>query len=374
MGRARYPRRRRRTLPAFADVYVELTLMTFRRLAPTVLLSAVGMVLTTGLIAHRSQDLGLWNLACGIALVGALRFAIVLAFERKPRENMSVAQARRWLQWYGAATYLNCICLSASTLYNLSHHNQLASTLCTIGIFSQCAGLGTRPGMRPWFKQGCSLTMLGALAIATYRTGAMLAITSEVMILFFAYSHCEAIKNQFAIVVEQLRSRRKLRELAEQDILTGLANRRHFQNALALACEQPTHPFAILYIDLDRFKTVNDTFGHLTGDILLSHVAARLKKAVRSSDLVARIGGDEFSVLQQAVVSLEDAQALATRIVADLSAAFEIEGRHIQIGASIGIRLSSHSDRDPELLLAHADTALYRVKQSGGGAFSFNHC
>ncbi len=371
MKRDRNRRRSRRALPEYADVDVELTLMTFRKLAPTVLVGSAGVIIATGLVAQRSYDLRLWNFAFLMAAICSIRLGIVVAFGLLPRTEMTLAEARRWLQWYGTSTLLHCLCICIATIYNFRSHNELASSLCTIGTFSQCAGLTARAGMRPWFKNTCCFTLLAALAFSIVSTQVVLATTCGVMIAFFAYAQSAAINNQFDIVVEQLRSRRKLRELAEQDTLTGLANRRHFQTELLTACSQPNHPFAILYIDLDKFKAVNDTFGHPTGDQLLNLVASRLRKAVRGSDLVARLGGDEFAILQRAVVSRQDAMALASRVVADLSAAFNIGGNPIQIGASVGIRLSSEVDRDPSLLLAHADIALYRAKQAGGSNFSF---
>jgi diguanylate cyclase (GGDEF)-like protein len=172
------------------------------------------------------------------------------------------------------------------------------------------------------------------------------------------------------MVVDQIRTKRQLADLAEQDALTGLANRRRFESHLRIACQQAVE-FAILYIDLDKFKAVNDTFGHAAGDALLKAVADRLRAAVRATDLIARLGGDEFAILQSMPVSEDSARALAARINRDMAEIFEIDSLHLRIGASIGIRLVTDAAQDAATLLSSADRALYAVKKEGGGGFAF---
>lgn len=163
-------------------------------------------------------------------------------------------------------------------------------------------------------------------------------------------------------------------ELAERDALTGLSNRKALRERLIerLALAQRTgQSTAVLYIDLDRFKTVNDTLGHPVGDSLLQKVAERLKSAVREGDLVARLGGDEFAIIQSSAPQPEAATALATRLVDLVGRAYAVDGHILHIGASVGIAISPNDGYDPDGLLKDADLALYLAKAEGRGCHRF---
>lgn len=167
------------------------------------------------------------------------------------------------------------------------------------------------------------------------------------------------------------------RKLAEQELyegafhdpLTGLGNRMLFierlQMALARAKRQPNYNFAVLFMDLDRFKIINDSLGHLAGDRLLKELANRLESSLRQVDTVARFGGDEFAVLLDEVDEPEDAQRCADRIHASLGKPFGLAGREVFVSASVGIVLSSKGYQKPEEMLRDADTAMYRAKLEG---------
>ncbi|GBD45162.1 putative signaling protein [bacterium HR40] len=169
-------------------------------------------------------------------------------------------------------------------------------------------------------------------------------------------------------LARSLEATRSARHLAEHDELTGLANRRLFlallERTLAAVRRGETQA-ALLLLDLDRFKTVNDTLGHAAGDRLLAMVAARLRSQVRHEDLVARLGGDEFALLEVGAADPETALGLATRLVEAIAQPYELEGRRIAIGASVGIALLGPNARGTEELLKQADVALYQAKQTG---------
>lgn len=158
-----------------------------------------------------------------------------------------------------------------------------------------------------------------------------------------------------------------LRHSALHDPLTGLPNRSYFIQRLAQAIQlsrrQPKHLYAVLFIDLDNFKPVNDTLGHEIGDLLLQHVANQIRLLLRKSDLVARLGGDEFAVLLDNVPDKEHAIIAVKRLQKQLSAPFMVEGRKVFIGASIGITFSSMGYRQPEAALKDADIAMYHAKK-----------
>jgi diguanylate cyclase (GGDEF)-like protein len=173
----------------------------------------------------------------------------------------------------------------------------------------------------------------------------------------------------FTDVTERRRSEAQIMHLARHDALTGLANRVVFREALEQAIGEGERSFAVLGIDLDRFKVVNDTAGHPVGDRLLKMVAKRLKATLRDCDLAARLGGDEFAVIQREVSDPGEAGALAGRICQALARPYDIDGKPVFIGASVGIALADGSSADA--MLKAADLALYEVKADGRGSFRF---
>jgi diguanylate cyclase (GGDEF)-like protein len=174
-------------------------------------------------------------------------------------------------------------------------------------------------------------------------------------------------------VTERLRHEEHVTHMARHDALTGLSNRLHFRERTeeALPLLRRGESVAILCIDLDHFKEVNDTLGHPSGDKLLTLVADRLRENVRETDILARLGGDEFAVVQTAWQMLEEVTVLAGRIVEVLSEPYEVDGHEVVVGASIGIAVAPGDGHDPDQLLKHADMALYRAKSDGRGTFRF---
>jgi diguanylate cyclase (GGDEF)-like protein len=168
-------------------------------------------------------------------------------------------------------------------------------------------------------------------------------------------------------------TRAALEHQALHDALTGLANRRHFDAWLGdsvTTASQGAHEVALLLLDLDRFKEVNDTLGHRAGDDLLCEVAHRLRGAVQAGDLVARLGGDEFAlVLHKA--GPNEAAAAAQRVLAALEAPVVLVGGSIDTAGSIGIAIFPADARDPAMLLQHADAAMYTAKRGQRGYSHF---
>ncbi len=174
-------------------------------------------------------------------------------------------------------------------------------------------------------------------------------------------------------ITEQRRSEVKIEYMAHHDSLTDLANRVLLNERLehALARIDREQMVAIHHLDLDQFKAVNDTFGHPVGDKLLKIVADRLRGLVRDTDTIARMGGDEFVIVQAPIADPADATALAQRIIRLMSEPYDIDGNQAVIGASIGIAVGPGDGLSPDKLLRNADLALYRAKGDGRGTFRF---
>ncbi len=178
----------------------------------------------------------------------------------------------------------------------------------------------------------------------------------------------------FEDITEWRKAQAQIAHMARHDALTDLPNRVLFREQLehALRRINRDEQVAVLCLDLDHFKGVNDTLGHPIGDDLLKAVAQRLKECVREGDTVSRLGGDEFAVVQVGKnIQASEAAALAGRLVERLAEPFEIDGHQVVVGASIGISVAPMDTTDPDQLLKNADMALYRAKADGRGTFRF---
>ncbi|HLH96012.1 MAG TPA: diguanylate cyclase [Xanthobacteraceae bacterium] len=176
-------------------------------------------------------------------------------------------------------------------------------------------------------------------------------------------------------VSERKRKESQIAHMARHDALTNLANRTLFNERIERALSRMRHVnegFALFYLDLDRFKAVNDAHGHLAGDALLRCVAERLNACIREGDTLARLGGDEFAILQSAAERDEDVEVLAQRVLGAVAAPYFFEGYHATVGISIGIATAPADGVDRESLFRAADAALYRAKSEGGNAYHFH--
>ncbi len=164
------------------------------------------------------------------------------------------------------------------------------------------------------------------------------------------------------------------RHQATHDPLTGLANRQLFLEHLRTALEvsrRHGHRMAVLFLDLDGFKRINDTLGHASGDRLLVAVAERLASLVRVSDVACRIGGDEFTILLHEIPDPDAAGVVAQKVLDELSREFEVGGRPLSVACSVGIAVYPGDGESADALLAHADAAMYEAKRGGGSTFHF---
>ncbi|MFW5823669.1 MAG: diguanylate cyclase domain-containing protein [Marinobacter sp.] len=175
-------------------------------------------------------------------------------------------------------------------------------------------------------------------------------------------------------ITERVEAEKHMHRLAHYDTLTGLPNRTSLENHLGRAIQQARasgHSFAMMFLDLDRFKPVNDTYGHQVGDELLINVARRLSHNLRSCDIVGRQGGDEFVVITGALNSSDEARTIADKVITALNEPFHIQDRHLQIGASVGVALYPDDGQSADELMRKADRAMYKVKNKGRNSVAF---
>jgi len=218
--------------------------------------------------------------------------------------------------------------------------------------------------LRPIWNGSAGRERRGLLTLST-RDGRTLALTVK-----------DAPNGGTVVVAEDTTEREeaqaRIAYMAHYDDVTGLPNRAAFHDHLKRALAGVTRHrggFAVMCIDLDRFKEVNDTLGHPVGDRLLREVAGRLSGLLRETDVLARFGGDEFVLLASPVSAPEEAGAIASRILGGLRSPFEISGHGVMTAASIGVALAPSDGEDADTLIKNADLALYRVKASGRGAW-----
>jgi diguanylate cyclase (GGDEF)-like protein len=203
--------------------------------------------------------------------------------------------------------------------------------------------------------------VLGALVLQGYSEEARYGDRDKELLQF--------VSTQVASAIERTQMRKRMQHMAQYDQLTHLPNRQLFLDRLKTALTRAQRDqtlLSLLFIDLDRFKEVNDTLGHAMGDLLLQRVAQRLLECVRASDTVARLGGDEFVVLLESGHAAEQATAVAEKILSTFTQPFDLDGHQVPMWPSIGIAVYPDHGGDESLLLSHADAAMYLSKKGGG--------
>jgi diguanylate cyclase (GGDEF)-like protein/PAS domain S-box-containing protein len=203
--------------------------------------------------------------------------------------------------------------------------------------------------------------VIGALVVQSYNSAVRYSAEDKQLLQF--------VSAQIAAAIERKRSRALLEHLVGHDPLTDLPNRNFFHERLEqalVAAQRENLRLAVLYLDLDGFKGINDRYGHDLGDLLLREVGQRIRRCVRQSDMVARLGGDEFVVMLYGITHAEHARAVAEQIRTLLLEPYLLEAHTVQISASIGIALHPEHGEEKKPLLRHADNAMYEAKRNGG--------
>jgi diguanylate cyclase len=357
------------------DTLRELVDMMFTSLLPV---SVMGFVATAvaALVALTNHDPAFPILMAGCLIVSLGRVGTILAYRRQPRGRQPViAQVAHWEGRYALGSFAFATLLGLLIGRVLMMNDPVFAMLATGMAFGYGAGLVTRISVRPVI---CVVSLLLAVVptvagLATHfndaRFHASVAYMGQALLIAsFALASFETVAHVYRTAVRHLLTQRDLAALVHQDPLTGLPNRLVLHDRLEVdvaRMQQNGHLVALHALDLDRFKAVNDDYGHPMGDALLQAVAGRLRNTVPVGDMVARLGGDEFVVVQANIRDADEARTLARRIIRVVSAPYRFGEHDLKIGVSVGIALAPHDGLELKMLMARADAALYDAKRGG---------
>jgi diguanylate cyclase len=360
------------------EIFGELIGIIYTSLPPVAFIGAI-MAFVGFLLAARNNDPVLWILTAVGAVVTVARILLIVVYRRSAER---VHNARLWERRYAFGAYAFSLVLGAFNLRAIATSDSTVAMLVTSVIFGYGAGIVARLSVRPAIcviSLGLAVapTAVGYLISATNAEndyGAAVNIGQALLLIAFAAAGLEAMRHIYRTTLQHLLTQRDLTILAGQDALTRLPNRTLLRARFAEAMAQMRRSekaLAFHALDLDYFKSINDSLGHPTGDALLKLVAERLGGILRIGDTVARVGGDEFVVLQVGILRPDEAKLLGHRIVRALSAPYFMDGRELRIGVSIGVAMAPNDGHTFEELAACADAALYQAKRKGRGGIVF---
>ncbi len=352
--------------------YIDLVRTLFATLTTTIIMAA-SFVGVSALVIDQVRHPALIALASLGMLAAAARIAVLLLYRRTAEEDgLDFDTARRLERWF-AIPYLSfAVIFGAFAAFSVLVVHADVRTLIIGLLFGYSAGVAAGLAMRPWISVTAVLAAVVPTIVASafgrdinlWATGALLAI--------FLFGGVQNILNRYRAVVSKTNMHRLFVTLARQDHLTGLPNRLSLRERFESAGRTSAGSLmAVHCLDLDRFKPVNDQFGHPVGDLLLKAVSDRLVGLLRRDDFAARMGGDEFIVVQAGIAHADEADMLARRIVRAIAQPYSIQGHEVVIGTSVGFVLSPEFGTDLDKLVACADEALYEVKRSGGGVGAY---
>ncbi|EAS48905.1 putative diguanylate cyclase (GGDEF domain) [Aurantimonas manganoxydans SI85-9A1] len=303
-------------------------------------------------------------------VVASIGKALFILFHRRiiARREPTLCDIRKFEAGHAITTWCMAAPMGALGALLFSLPDLSLHVVATALVFGYCAGVATRISVRPKIATGAVLlTAAPAIASAAFHIEDARLLTGAVFLMFLI-SALETIAHLHRSACRLITMRLQMATLARRDPLTELSNRLGLREAYDALPREDRSRVAVHVFDLDGFKAVNDAFGHATGDRLLQEVAGRLRRIVGQGDIVARIGGDEFVVVQPGLKDPAAPDALAQRIHAGLSEAYRIDGgQTIRVGLSLGYSIASSDTASLDALLRDADATSYAVKRDGGG-------
>ncbi len=343
--------------------------------------------LTSGAITAIVALVGgsLWMVACAVAIVIVALIRIIDALRLSRSGSTRSTLAGRWANRQEFLYRAGALCYSALLgmfgLLTLLHTTdgvlQLLAVTTAVGY---AAGIAGRNAGRPWIALSQLCLAAVPLAVGLFASVEPLKIVLGVVVLLFVVAMMDITLQTYGVILRATIASREKTALAEhhaavarRDDLTGVANRTAFRERFEAQLNtvgDPGRDLSIHWIDLDRFKEINDSFGHLAGNAVLAGIAQRLNDAFGESGIVARLGGDEFAVVC-GIARQDDAVEIGRRIIALVEHPVQHDGRMLRVGASLGIAIAPVDGTDADTLLKNADLALYRAKDGGRGQMCF---
>lgn len=354
-------------LPLHPSVHRELVDLLYTAL-PQV--GAIALTALTGAVALAmvSGDQGYAVIAVLILLTAALRISGLLRYPRG--SPLTPVEVLRWERAYGLRSSAFGLALGLLS-YRALELGDAPGAWISFGLaMSFCVGMVSRAAVRPWIVLLTAAMLLAPVALGGLMRPELPYKLGAAMLLLFWVTLREASRHLSTAFIDRLEAKLALAHQASHDVLTGLPNRAAFLAAL----ETVDTPHAVIALDLDGFKPVNDRLGHHAGDALLRQVAERLRDCMGGQGIVARMGGDEFMLLlpfQAGEPDVGAAQNLARHAVTVLGKPFDL-GEAVTIGASAGIALAGPGEAESGSLLERVDVALYAAKRDGGGRWCWS--
>jgi diguanylate cyclase (GGDEF)-like protein len=360
----------RRAAPISDAVYIEVVIALHGTIVP-ILMAGVGQAIVGAIAARETGDRAIALLTILGVVVAIIRMFGVLAFRRRMARKPLLARAEAFAcEWrYAAGTVVTGLIIGAFAARSLVLKDAICSVMAIGMAFGFGAGVVARLSLRPVVAM-LDLTAIGLPAIMTLFLQPWDAphIALGLFFSIFVVGSFEMVRLSYNSTLNQMTLKRQFEQLARTDPMTGLSNRSVLATDLVqIVADRGSRMVAVHAIDLDHFKAANDRYGHPVGDALLRQVAARLMAVADPADLIVRMGGDEFILVQRQVRSRDDAELTAQRILEKISAPYQVDGHEIVIGASIGIAVAPEHGKTVEALLCRSDAALYRVKERRGG-------
>lgn len=360
--------KRNRTDGLPASIEIEIIARLYAAL-PQIICIAAGLVIGAAIMALRTGDKALWWIFAFAVVTSAIRVVGIIVFRRRPMTALTIAQAHSWEDFYAWSAFAFTAVLAALTI-RIFQAGYTDGYILTVGLTMALTAGSSARTLRFWICASLSTGALATLIICMLLTGDLLLQSMALLLALYLYSVFESSAHIVGQIEAVLVAERELDFAARRDVLTRVANRRAFDEALALGCDNGMG-FALLLLDLDGFKAINDRHGHAAGDELLRQVADRLSQIVRSTDTLARLGGDEFAIILVGA-DMSAAAGAAERALTSVRAPYVVCGSPANVGTSVGIKVVEPGKKvDPNRVQAAADAALYEAKAAGKGQAIF---
>jgi diguanylate cyclase (GGDEF)-like protein len=353
--------------------YLEVVRSIYATMLPTAII-AVSFIGAGTLIAIESPDLPLdIVIALGMAAVAGRIVNLFVGCRRIADPALDIAAAHRLERRFAFFYFAFAVAFSAFAVRVFQVGTSDARMIVIGLLFGYGAGVAAGIAMRPWIAIPSILIAVVPASITISLTPSPDRIALALLLLLFLGGGIHSILLRSRNAVRGITMRRTYEALARSDDLTGLRNRLSLREGFEqhVGRVRPAGIVAVHCLDLDKFKPVNDRYGHPAGDALLRAVSERLNGLLRKGDIAARLGGDEFAILQTGASHPGEAELLARRIVREIAKPFSIDGHRITIGTSVGYAISPEHGDNLEILLARADEALCRIKSEGGGIAAY---